>query len=94
MPRSIAWTSLLEHFSSVLVSGVTLHLAAAWRIEGADAGRCSKEQYRRRPTLRKMRTFRLFLDLVTQKCHAVFERGGLDQLQVLPILENARSLAA
>jgi hypothetical protein len=26
--------------------------------------------------------------------HAVFERGGLDQLQVLPILENARSLAA
>ena len=36
----------------------------------------------------------LFLDLVAQKYHAVFERGGLDQLQVLLILENARSLAA
>ena len=33
-------------------------------------------------------------DLVAQKYHAVFERGGLDQLQVLPILENAPSLAA
>jgi len=42
----------------------------------------------------KGRTFRLFLDLVAQKYQAVFERGGLDQLQVLRILENARSLAA
>ena len=36
----------------------------------------------------------LFLDLVAQKYHVVFERGGLDQLQVLPILEDAPSLAA
>jgi hypothetical protein len=37
--------------------------------------------------------FRLFLDLVAQKCQSVFEPGGLGQLQVLPIGENARSLA-
>jgi hypothetical protein len=42
----------------------------------------------------KVQTFRLFLDLVAQKHHAVFEPGGVDQLQVLRILENARSLAA
>jgi hypothetical protein len=42
----------------------------------------------------KVRTFRLFRDLVAQKYHAVFEPGGLEQLQVLPILEKARSLAA
>jgi hypothetical protein len=36
--------------------------------------------------------FRLFLDLVAQKYRAVFERGGLDQLSGLPILENAHSL--
>lgn len=42
----------------------------------------------------KVRTFRLFLDLVAQKDHAVLEPGALDQLQVLPILEDARSLAA
>ena len=29
-----------------------------------------------------------------QKGHAVFEPGGLDQLQVLRILEHVRSLAA
>lgn len=40
-----------------------------------------------------VRRFRSFLDLVAQQCHAVVERGGLDQLQVSPILENARSLA-
>jgi hypothetical protein len=40
------------------------------------------------------RTFRLFLDLVAHKYHAVFERGGLDELQVLRILEDVRSLAA
>ena len=48
----------------------------------------------RRPILSKVRTFRLFLDLVAQKGHAVFEPGGLDQLQVLRILEHVRSLAA
>ena len=42
----------------------------------------------------KVRTLRILVDLVAQKYHAVLERGGLNQLQVLPILENARSLAA
>ena len=42
----------------------------------------------------RVRTFRSLPDLVAQKYHAVFERGRLDQLEVLPILENARSLAA
>jgi nucleoside-diphosphate-sugar epimerase len=37
---------------------------------------------------RKCGAFRLFLDLVAQKCQAVFEQGGLDRLQVLPILES------
>jgi hypothetical protein len=41
-----------------------------------------------------VRTLRLFLDLVAQKGHAVFKPGGLDQLQVLRILEHVRSLAA
>ena len=37
---------------------------------------------------------RLFLDRVAQKYQAVVEPGGLDQLQVPRVLENARSLAA
>ena len=40
-----------------------------------------------------VRAFHLSLDPVAQNCHAVFERGGFEQQQVLPILENARSLA-
>ena len=59
----------------------------------SDVGRCHNEDGRR-PILSKVRTFRLFLDLVAQKGHAIFEPGGLDQLQVLPILEDACSLAA
>ncbi len=34
-----------------------------------------------------VRTVRLFHDLVAQTYHAVFERCGLDRIQVLPILE-------
>jgi hypothetical protein len=59
----------------------------------ADAGRCPNGQPLRRPILRECGCLRLFLDLVAQKCKAVLERGGLDQLQVLPIFEDARSPA-
>lgn len=40
----------------------------------------------------KVRTFRLFLDLVAQKYHAVFERSGLDQLQMSGVREGGRDL--
>jgi glyoxylase-like metal-dependent hydrolase (beta-lactamase superfamily II) len=52
-----------------------------------------KESRTRRPNSGRIpdtaASVRLFLDLVAQNYHAVFELGGLDQL-----LENARSLAA
>ena len=68
----------------------------SWSGSGGDAPKHGLLIYGGRQTdlSTRVRTFRSFLDLVAQKYHAVFERGGLDQLQVLPILENARSLAA
>jgi hypothetical protein len=42
----------------------------------------------------KARTFRLLLDLVAEDYHAVFEQGGLNRRQVVPILEDAGPLAA
>jgi hypothetical protein len=50
------------------------------------------ERHRRRPVLRKCGLSAYFFDLVAEKYYAVFERGGLDQLQVLLILEDAGSL--
>ena len=41
-----------------------------------------------------MRTFYLFPELLAQKYDAVFKPGGLEQAQVLPVFEDAHSLAA
>jgi hypothetical protein len=70
-----------------------LHDCRHHRASGTPAD-AHNEQHGRRPILSKVRTLRLFLDLVAQKGHAVFKPGGLDQLQVLRILEHVRSLAA
>ena len=70
-----------------------LHDCRHHRASGTPAD-AHNEQHGRRPILSKVLTLRLFLDLVAQKGHAVFEPGGLDQLQVLGILEHVRSLAA
>lgn len=75
------------------------HAGGAWRTPASERPGTNPDSCRARPRFAwpasdssKVGTLRLLLDLVAQKRHAVFDRGRLDELQVLPILENARPL--